>query len=85
MKFITICPGGTLTPIIEYSSSKSTFPEYRSLFKDFYDNISYQSAGKFSQRFIEILEMAENGTVWMVESGELKKIECPVMWMGKHF
>ncbi|KAL7733487.1 hypothetical protein ACLKA6_004957 [Drosophila palustris] len=74
--FIIICPGFTDTPLLHDLQGKTTFQYGMAL-----RAIKRQTPQVCAQNMVKVVEMAKNGTAWLLDVGEIKELEFPVMWI----
>ncbi|XP_023178632.2 alcohol dehydrogenase 2 [Drosophila hydei] len=75
--FITICPGFTDTPLLFDMMNKMTFKPHTTVTKHTH---KVQSAEICASNLIKVIEQGKNGGVWLLELGEMKELDMPVMW-----
>ncbi|XP_017841315.1 alcohol dehydrogenase 1 [Drosophila busckii] len=75
--FVTICPGFTDTSLLHDLGDKTTFDIEA---PKVYDRVKRQSAEVCAQNLVKAIELNKNAAVWLLDVGELKQLEMPVMW-----
>ncbi|XP_075163381.1 uncharacterized protein LOC142236015 [Haematobia irritans] len=78
VSFITICPGFTLTPLLEGTNSKLT--EYSLPFLSLMDIANKQTPLECAENIMKILNKASNGSIWILDGGNVEEIKYPVLW-----
>ncbi|KAH8395212.1 hypothetical protein KR222_002378 [Zaprionus bogoriensis] len=77
--FITICPGFTDTPLLHEMVDKSTFT-FDTPMKHVIPRVKRQAPEVCAQNLVKVIEQGQNGSVWLLDVGEMKQIEMPLMW-----
>ncbi|EDV95767.1 alcohol dehydrogenase [Drosophila grimshawi] len=77
--FITICPGFTDTPLLDGLTEKSTL-KYDIPVKRLMNLVKRQTAQECATNLVKVIEQGQNGSVWLLDLGEMTQIEMPVMW-----
>jgi len=68
IKFITLCPGPTETPILAGLENKIVFGASDML------AFSFQKPASVAEHILEILSVADNGSTWIVENSKRKEV-----------
>uniref|UniRef100_A0A1I8MDH0 Alcohol dehydrogenase n=1 Tax=Musca domestica TaxID=7370 RepID=A0A1I8MDH0_MUSDO len=80
VSFITICPGGTATPMFQQAFSQMIgikhFPQFSNVLK----SMKPQSATALAENLMEVLKMAANGSTWVLNDGKIEQITFPEIW-----
>lgn len=80
-KIITICPGGTDTEILsEKLTAKSFNPEDLIKYNELMKNMTLQTPSTLASAVMEIIEEAENGSIWVVDQGKKELINYSNFW-----
>lgn len=77
--FITICPGFTDTPLLDKVVEKTTFT-YDTPSKHVIPRVKRQSPEICAQNLVKVIEEGSNGSIWLLDVGEMKQLEIPPMW-----
>lgn len=77
--FITICPGFTDTPLLEKVNEKTTFT-FDTPSKHVIPRVKRQSPEICARNLVKVIEEGSNGSIWLLDVGELQQIEMPPMW-----
>lgn len=80
VSFVTICPGFTDTALLESIRGKETLTEYSAPMAERFTLAIRQSAEKCAENLINVLEVAKNGSVWMLDLGQIKEMQLEVLW-----
>uniref|UniRef100_A0A1I8NLJ9 Alcohol dehydrogenase n=1 Tax=Stomoxys calcitrans TaxID=35570 RepID=A0A1I8NLJ9_STOCA len=80
VSFITICPGFTDTSLLESIRGKETLTEYAASMAERFALVKKQSAEICADNLVGVLEKAKNGSVWMLDIGEVKEMRFEVLW-----
>lgn len=80
VSLITICPGFTDTPLLHSIRGKETLTEYAEEMARRFYNAKVQSAEICGENLVNILSHAKNGTVWLLDLGEVKELDFPIVW-----
>ncbi|TDG48068.1 hypothetical protein AWZ03_005485 [Drosophila navojoa] len=75
--FITICPGFTDTPLLFDMMNKMTFKPRTTINKHTH---KVQSPEICASNLVKVIEQGKSGSVWLLELGEMKELDMPVMW-----
>ncbi|EDW17382.1 alcohol dehydrogenase 2 [Drosophila mojavensis] len=75
--FITVCPGFTDTPLLFDMMNKMTFKPRTTIDKHTH---KVQSPEICASNLVKVIEQGKNGSVWLLELGEMKELDMPVMW-----
>ncbi|XP_065355184.1 alcohol dehydrogenase-like [Calliphora vicina] len=75
----SICPGVTESPMSTNPTISDTFDYSKPLTEKFFSAPS-QPAAVCAEHLIKIIEMAENGSMWISSRGEMTKVEHKVHW-----
>ncbi|XP_059613682.1 15-hydroxyprostaglandin dehydrogenase [NAD(+)]-like [Phlebotomus argentipes] len=74
IKFLTLCPGGTETPLVDQTFKEPFFFEMsEDAMKALSASYVLQSADKVSEACLEIMREAESGSVWIIQNGKLQE------------
>ncbi|XP_063697529.1 alcohol dehydrogenase-like [Culicoides brevitarsis] len=77
IKFSLICPGSTRTAISQYVAVQPPlFPELQATYLTFSKNCPRQNAIDVAKCILHAINANENGSVWEVVMGEIKKINA---------
>ncbi|XP_061399477.1 alcohol dehydrogenase-like [Musca vetustissima] len=80
ISFITICPGGTATPMFQQAFTKMMgikhLPELYNVLK----SMEPQSATTLAKNLIKVLKMASNGSTWVLNDGQIEEVNFPEIW-----
>ncbi|XP_075163380.1 uncharacterized protein LOC142236014 [Haematobia irritans] len=79
INFITICPGGTLTTIIQQADTCYSNQYFDGLV-DVLNGMDKQTPEVFAKNLMEIVETADNGTVWVLNNGTIEEVHMPKVW-----
>lgn len=75
-----ICPGITVTPLIDnVVGVKDTF-EYSRDITSFLSRAKSQTAEACAKNIIKSIEQAENGSIFICDLGELRSVELAKLW-----
>ncbi|KAI4471360.1 15-hydroxyprostaglandin dehydrogenase [nad(+)] [Holotrichia oblita] len=80
VKLMTLCPGATLTTLIDNLESRAFTPRLTETVKHFFEQYPEevtQNPESVATAVVKILENGGNGSVWVVQGGELYEIEIP--------
>ncbi|KAH8366211.1 hypothetical protein KR093_010202 [Drosophila rubida] len=77
--FVTVCPGMTETSMIHDMQDRTIF-KFNIPAEYAVSNMKRQTALACAQNIVKVVEDATNGSIWMLDVGEIKKVEFPVMW-----
>lgn len=77
--FITICPGFTDTPLLDKVVEKTTFT-FDTPSKHAIPRVKRQSPEICAQNLVKVIEEGSNGSIWLLDVGEMKQLEIPPMW-----
>jgi len=77
VKFMTICPGVTMTPMVENYKNRTLFPEMIRSMKDAMAQIEIQQPQVVGVTILKALEDGENGAVWACIGGNIRKVHIP--------
>ncbi|XP_037828558.1 alcohol dehydrogenase-like [Lucilia sericata] len=75
----SICPGVTESPMSKNPKISDTFDYSKPLTEKFFSAPS-QPASVCAEHLVKIIEMAENGSMWISSLGEMTKVEHKVHW-----
>jgi 15-hydroxyprostaglandin dehydrogenase (NAD) len=77
VKFIVLCPGATVTPMVKDGIEKMTrFPETLETVGKMFENITVQGPEKVADTLAEALKDQSNGeAIWLSLNGTSQKIE----------
>ncbi|XP_054734395.1 alcohol dehydrogenase 2 [Anastrepha obliqua] len=82
IKFITICPGATITDMFTNFTEKMLFPDMGDESYRVLDRLNKQSAADVSRCILTALEKEKNGEVYMIEGKRLFPTEMKSYWRG---
>ncbi|XP_037809335.1 alcohol dehydrogenase [Lucilia sericata] len=82
VKFITVCPGATITDMFTNFTEKMLFPEMSDESYLVLDRLNKQSAADVSRCILSALEKQENGSVYIIEGKRLFPIDMKRYWTG---
>lgn len=82
VKFITVCPGATITDMFTNFTEKMLFPVMSDESYLVLDRLNKQSAADVSRCIISALEKEENGAVYIIEGKRLFTIDMKRYWTG---
>lgn len=54
--------------------------EYATMMAERFTRVKRQSASACAKNLVKAVEIAKNGTVWLLDLDELKEVEMPVVW-----
>ncbi|TMW50025.1 hypothetical protein DOY81_004891 [Sarcophaga bullata] len=74
-----ICPGLTESPMTANPTISDTF-EYSKPLTDHVFSAPRQPAAKAGEHLVKIIEMAQNGTMWISDRSTLTKVEPKLFW-----
>ncbi|XP_060652203.1 alcohol dehydrogenase 1-like isoform X1 [Drosophila nasuta] len=80
VSFVTVCPGMTATTLINNMEDRTIYkfdipPELDA------NKMKRQSVQVCAKNIVKVVQQAKNGSAWLLDVGELKEIEFPVMWI----
>lgn len=75
-----MCPGFTDTALLQSIRGKETLTAYAAPMAQRFAIVKKQSAEKCAENLVETLSKAKNGSVWMLDLGEVKEMEFKVLW-----
>lgn len=76
---IALCPGFTETPMTSNPKISDTF-EYSKPLTDKAFSIPRQPAAIAGEHLVQVIEMAQNDTIWITDQCTLNKVEPTVYW-----
>ncbi|KAH8302138.1 hypothetical protein KR044_003158 [Drosophila immigrans] len=79
VSFVTICPGFTDTPLLHEMADKTTF-KFDTPMKMALGLVKRQPPQVCAENIVKVVEQAKNGSTWLLDVGEIKELEFPVMW-----
>lgn len=82
IKFITVCPGATITDMFTNFTEKILFSDMADESYVILDRLNKQSAADVSRCMIEAFEKDENGKVYIIEGKKLFPVEMTRYWSG---
>uniref|UniRef100_A0A1I8MHD6 Alcohol dehydrogenase n=1 Tax=Musca domestica TaxID=7370 RepID=A0A1I8MHD6_MUSDO len=74
-----VCPGMTESPMTKNPKISDTF-EYSKPLTDKLYSAPSQPASKAGEHLVQVLEMGQNGTLWISDRCELTKVEHKLYW-----
>lgn len=80
VNFLTICPGLTETALLDNVNEKATLKEYAQLMVDKFASLKTQPAGVCAENLVKVIEINKLCSVWLLDLGEMKEVEMPIMW-----
>ncbi|KAM7356030.1 photoreceptor dehydrogenase [Cochliomyia hominivorax] len=82
VKFITVCPGATITDMFTNFTEKMLYPDMSDESYLVLDRLNKQSAADVSRCIITALEKQENGAVYIIEGKRLFTMDMKRYWTG---
>ncbi|XP_067643370.1 alcohol dehydrogenase 2 [Eurosta solidaginis] len=82
IKFITICPGATITDMFTNFTEKILFTDMGDESYRVLDRLNKQSAADVSRCILSALEKEQNGQVYIIEGKRLFPMEMKSYWRG---
>ncbi|KAF5305622.1 hypothetical protein FQR65_LT07703 [Abscondita terminalis] len=70
VKVIAVCPGSTVTSFIPSIEAVTMNEHHAESFKKYKSTLIKQSPGHVAECIVKLMENADTGSVWVVESGE---------------
>ncbi|KMZ00025.1 fat body protein 2 isoform X1 [Drosophila simulans] len=83
IKFVTVCPGATMTDMFTNFTEKIIFPETSDETYRILDRLNKQSAADVSRCILNVLEKDKNGAVYVIEGKRVYPLEMKPQWTGK--
>ncbi|XP_015043689.1 alcohol dehydrogenase isoform X2 [Drosophila persimilis] len=83
IKFVTVCPGATMTDMFTNFTEKIIFPETSDETYRILDRLNKQSAADVSRCILSVLEKDKNGAVYVIEGKRVFPMELKPQWTGK--
>ncbi|XP_037029482.1 alcohol dehydrogenase 1-like [Bradysia coprophila] len=80
VRFLTICPGVTLTKFLDDVPQRCYSVEAFTKSKQKLEHMMQQTVAEFAAAFLEVIREAKNGTVWLIDGGKYKEIEYKNHW-----
>ncbi|XP_073838239.1 uncharacterized protein [Musca autumnalis] len=80
VSFITICPGGTASPMFEQALSKFMGLKYLPELISKLEWVEPQGAETFANNLMIVLKIAANGSTWILDNGKIEEITFPEIW-----
>ncbi|XP_073820185.1 alcohol dehydrogenase-like [Musca autumnalis] len=77
--FTGLCPGLTITPMTTNPDMSPTLEDAKPLI-DKLCTAEWQPAAKAGEHVVQVLEMAQNDSLWISDRGALSKVEYKVYW-----
>lgn len=59
---------------------KETLTEYSAPMAERFAHVKRQSAEKCAENLVGVLEKAKNGSVWMLDIGDVKEMNFDILW-----
>jgi len=81
IKFILICPGVTITPLIQDLSGLLYRADIEEPTAKLFANMGSQTAEECGRLLVEVLPKAENGSIWIVDAGNVKQVLLRKHWL----
>uniref|UniRef100_A0A0K8TTA8 Alcohol dehydrogenase n=1 Tax=Tabanus bromius TaxID=304241 RepID=A0A0K8TTA8_TABBR len=80
VSLIAICPGKTDTDLIPQFNEKTTLPVDSSLMRNV-ESFKGQSAAQCAESMLKAFKQNVNGSVWLIDQGELFEVKIPNYWV----
>ncbi|XP_073820418.1 alcohol dehydrogenase-like [Musca autumnalis] len=79
VSFITICPGLIMTPMAKDIGNLIAAKHIPNIERIFYTAVQ-QTATVYAENLIKVLEIARNGSTWVLDDGKIEEIHIPNVW-----
>ncbi|KRF98546.1 fat body protein 2 isoform X2 [Drosophila tropicalis] len=83
IKFVTVCPGATMTDMFTNFTEKIIFPETSDETYKILDRLNKQSATDVARCILSVLDKEKNGAVYVIEGKRVFPLELKQQWTGK--
>ena len=81
VSFSVLCPGLTITPMTANINGEATTTfEYSQPIMERFGNCKSQTARHCGEHVVQLIETAENDTVWISDQGMLSRLEMKSYW-----
>jgi len=82
IKFITVCPGVTLTTFLDDLEEKFYSPEAFNVTDVQLQHLPDQTVEEFASTLTDVLALEKNGSVWIIDNAKFKEIEFENHWIN---